>query len=171
MSRRPAGSRPAAGSSRISVEGFIASTPAIATRRFWPPDSSNGDFSATTSGSRPTWRSAQSTRASISACARPRFVGPKATSFFTVSSNSWYSGYWNTSPTARRTAIRSVSLSPRSMPSTSTTPLSDFSSPFRWEISVLLPLPVWPMMPINSPLSMCMHTSLRAFASKGVPGI
>ena len=41
----PAGSRPAVGSSKISISGFIASTPAIATRLFWPPDSSKGVFS------------------------------------------------------------------------------------------------------------------------------
>ena len=32
------------GSSRISTLGFIARTPAMATLRFCPPDSSNGDF-------------------------------------------------------------------------------------------------------------------------------
>ncbi len=40
----PAGSRPATGSSSISILGFIARTPASATLRFSPPDSSNGDW-------------------------------------------------------------------------------------------------------------------------------
>jgi hypothetical protein len=34
--------KPAVGSSRMSTSGFIARTPAIAARRFWPPDSSEG---------------------------------------------------------------------------------------------------------------------------------
>lgn len=40
---RPFGSRPAVGSSRISTSGSMASTPAIATLRFCPPDNSKGD--------------------------------------------------------------------------------------------------------------------------------
>jgi hypothetical protein len=32
------------------------------------------------------------------------FFGPKAMSLYTVSSKSWYSGYWNTSPTLKRTS-------------------------------------------------------------------
>ena len=70
----------------------MAITPAMATRRFWPPDSSNGDFSIHSSAM-PASRAASRTRASTSSGDRPRLVGPKAMSFFTVSSNSWYSGY------------------------------------------------------------------------------
>ena len=43
ISRFPAASNPAAGSSNMIYSGCIASTPAIATRRFCPPDSCNGD--------------------------------------------------------------------------------------------------------------------------------
>ena len=45
MDSTPSGSRPAVGSSRMSTLGSMAITPAMATRRFWPPDSSKGDFS------------------------------------------------------------------------------------------------------------------------------
>ena len=41
---RPAGSRPAVGSSSTSTSGSMASTPARAARRFCPPESSKGDF-------------------------------------------------------------------------------------------------------------------------------
>ena len=40
----PFGSKPAVGSSSTSTSGLMASTPAIATRRFCPPDKSNGDW-------------------------------------------------------------------------------------------------------------------------------
>ena len=43
---RPAGSSPAVGSSSTSTWGSIAMTPARATRRFWPPESSKGDLSS-----------------------------------------------------------------------------------------------------------------------------
>ena len=76
----------------------MAMTPAMATRRFWPPDSSKGDLSSMASV-RPTKAAAERTRRSMSASSSPIFFGPKAMSLYTVSSNSWYSGYWNTSPT------------------------------------------------------------------------
>jgi len=93
MSACACGSRPAVGSSSISIFGLIAITPAIATRLFCPPERSKGDFSLTLSKSRPTSSIADLTRSSMSSCSRPRLFGPKATSFSTVSSKSWYSGY------------------------------------------------------------------------------
>ena len=53
MAWAPTGSRPAVGSSRMSTLGSMAITPAMATRRFWPPESSKGDLSSWSSR-RPT---------------------------------------------------------------------------------------------------------------------
>ena len=149
-SSRPAGSRPAAGSSSTSVPGLIANTPAMATRRFWPPESSKGDFSRISSLS-PTCESASRTRIFTVSSSRPRLRGPKPTSFSTVSSKSWYSGYWNTRPTSRRISIRLCPFSPTSTPPTITWPGSGRIRAFRCAMSVDLPLPVWPMTPTNSP--------------------
>ena len=169
-SSRPAGSRPAAGSSSTSVPGFIASTPAMATRRFCPPESSKGDFSRISSP-RPTWESASRTRVFTVSSSRPRLRGPKPTSFSTVSSKSWYSGYWNTSPTSRRISMRLWPFSPTSTPPTNTWPGSGRMRALRWAMSVDLPLPVWPMTPTKSPSRMVRETSSSARVSKGVPGI
>ena len=68
-------------------------------------------------------------------------------------------------------ARRSASFAPKSTPSTKTTPGWERSRPFRWVISVDLPLPVCPMMPTNSPSSMDRLTAFSARASKGVPGM
>ena len=57
----------------------MAMTPAMATRRFCPPESSKGDFSSASSG-RPTKAAAERTRRSISASSSPMFRGPKAIS-------------------------------------------------------------------------------------------
>ena len=104
---RPSGSSPAIGSSRIRYSGFVASTPAMATRRFSPPERPIGGWSWTFSNEKPTVSSAQRTRACFSAALRPLCFRPKATSFSTVVSKSWHSGYWNTMPTLRRRMLRS----------------------------------------------------------------
>ena len=39
------GSSPAVGSSKMRTLGFMAITPAMATLRFWPPESSKGEMS------------------------------------------------------------------------------------------------------------------------------
>ncbi len=76
------------------MSGDIASTPAIATARFSPPESRNGGRSARWGA--PTVASAVATRSSTSAAGRPMFSGPNATSSCTVAMNSWSSGSWNT---------------------------------------------------------------------------
>ncbi len=76
---RPSGSSPAAGSSSTSSFGSIASTPAMATRRFCPPESSNG-LRASHASSMPQNAAALRTRASISSRARPMLPGPNAMS-------------------------------------------------------------------------------------------
>ena len=62
---QPPGSRPAVGSSRMSTFGRMAMTPAMAMRRFWPPESSSGLRSKSSSPT-PTKPAASRTRSSIS---------------------------------------------------------------------------------------------------------
>ena len=95
--------------------------------------------------------------------------GPKAMSRNTVSSKSWYSGYWNTSPTWNRTARSSALSAWMSAPPKSTWPPVGFRRPFRCWMKVLLPLPVWPMTPSSSPSSMESDISSIATFSNGVP--
>ena len=67
------------GSSRMSTRGRMAMTPAMAMRRFCPPESSSGDFSKSSS-EMPTKRAASRTRSSTSASESFMFFGPKAMS-------------------------------------------------------------------------------------------
>ena len=78
-SRRPAGSSIAVASSSTMHSGSMAMTPAMATRRFCPPESAKGDFCSRPSSS-PAKRAASCTRRSSSAPVRPMLVGPKAMS-------------------------------------------------------------------------------------------
>ena len=94
----PLGSSPAVGSSRIKMSGSLAIIPAIATRLFSPPESSNGDLSKYDSGI-PTSLSALIALSFASSSLKPKFLGPNITSFKTVSLKSWYSGNWKTIPT------------------------------------------------------------------------
>ena len=55
---RPSGSSPAIGSSRMRYSGFVASTPAMATRRFSPPERPIGGWSWTFSNEKTTVSSA-----------------------------------------------------------------------------------------------------------------
>ncbi len=151
-SARACGSRPATGSSSTSTFGFMASTPANATRRCWPPESSKGLLACSASKSSRTLSRARRTRRSTSGASSPRLRGPNATSSYTVAANSWYSGYWNTMPMRPRKACAAF-LSARSCPPTSTRPQVGCTSPFMCWMSVLLPLPVCPAMPKNSPSS------------------
>ena len=61
-------------SSNTMISGFMAITPAMATRCFCPPDSMLG--AVRRNAVMPTFSSAQSTRARISSGATPRFSGP-----------------------------------------------------------------------------------------------
>ena len=145
----------------------MAMTPAMATRRFWPPERSKGAFSSSSSPSPEKAREAR-TRRSISFSSRPMFFGPKATSLYTVSSKSWYSGYWNTSPTRKRTSRIFLGSSQMSRSPRRTLPLVGRRRPLRCWIRVDFPEPVWPMTPRNSPSMISMFTSLTALRQKGV---
>ena len=79
-----------------------------------------------------------------------------------VSSNSWYSGYWNTKPTLNRASRRVFLLVKMFSPSKSTSPEVGVSRPFIICTSVDLPLPVCPMMPVILPSRMTAETSLTA---------
>ena len=100
--RRARGSRLELGSSMTRIEGCIASTVAMATARFSPPESRYGGRSRRCGA--PTCASAASTRASTSSGGSPRLSGPKATSSPAVGMKSWSSGFWKIMPTVRRTS-------------------------------------------------------------------
>ena len=165
-SSRATGSSPATGSSSTRMRGSMASTPANATRRCWPPDSSKGLLSPSSAMSRRTLSRAASTRRSTSSAGSPRLRGPNATSSRTVAANSWYSGYWNTRPTLPRQAC-AARLSARSCPSSSTRPRVGCTRPFMCWMRVLLPLPVCPAMPRNSPSSSANVMSRSAQTASG----
>ena len=74
MLAAPAGSNPAVGSSRINTLGSMAMTPAMATRRFCPPESSEGER-ARISSLRPAKAAAWHTRRSISGSSNFMFRG------------------------------------------------------------------------------------------------
>ena len=156
------------GSSNTNTFGSMAMTPAIATRRFCPPESSKGDLSSSVSCS-PTKAAASRTRRSISSASSPMFFGPKAMSLYTVSSNSWYSGYWNTNPTLKRTSRIFFGSAQMSFPSRRIRPDVGCKSPFRCCISVDLPDPVCPITPKNSPAPTVMLSPSTALRWNGVP--
>ena len=83
----PSGSNPAVGSSNNKIFGFIAITPAIAALFFCPPEISNGLFFKISSV-KPTISAAFLTLFLTSTSLSPKFFGPKAMSFSTVSSKS-----------------------------------------------------------------------------------
>ena len=112
---------------------------------------------------------ARRTLRSISGSDRPMFLGPKAMSLYTVSSNSWYSGYCMTMPTRKRNLRICDGSAQMSWPSTRTLPLVGLSSPLKWEIREDFPLPVEPMMPTKSPASTEKLTSSRATVASGIP--
>ena len=97
---RPRGSSIAVASSSTSVRGRMASTPASASRCFWPPD--RLDVSRRSKPESLTSESASFTRARSSSVGTPRFSGPNATSSSTVPATIWSSGFWNTRPTRLR---------------------------------------------------------------------
>ena len=106
-SLRPAGSRPAVGSSKTRTVGSMARIPAMATLRICPPDSSKG-LRSKSSSSIPTRANFSRAVASASSLDTPKFCGPKATSLRTVSSKTWLSGNWKTKPTFLRTCLISL---------------------------------------------------------------
>ena len=156
---RPAGSSIDVDSSRIIISGRWAIMPAIATRCFWPPDNRAGSRSA--KAVMPTRLRASSTRRIMSSRGTPRFSSPNATSSATVAPTNWLSGFWKTIPTLARISHTVSSLSV--IPATSTVPDSGASSPFKFFASVLLPLPLWPIIASHSPLATSNDTSVSAW--------
>ena len=96
----PRGSSMADASSSMRIFGSMPSTPAMATRCFWPPD--RAFVSCFSKPTRPTCLSASRTRRASSGVSTPRFSGPNATSSSTSEATSWSSGFWNTMPAVER---------------------------------------------------------------------
>ena len=170
ISLAPWGSNPAVGSSKTKILGFIAIIPAIATLRFCPPDNSNG-FLSKNDSSRPTFTITSFAIFLASSFDIPIFIGPKIISFSIVSSNNWYSANWKTIPTNFLisfifliflqdffiTLVFSCSsiwlvflFLVCTKYSNSIEPFSGINKQLRCSIKVVLPLPVGPIIPINS---------------------
>ena len=96
-SSRPSGSSILVASSKIIISGRRATTPAMATRCFCPPESLAGSRLAKSIIR--TFSSASCTRITISSLGIPWFSRPKATSSSTVDPTNWLSGFWKTIPT------------------------------------------------------------------------
>ena len=145
ISLRPCGSKPAVGSSKTKTSGSIAKTPAIATRRIWPPERSNGERSRKLSSKPTNWMYSWA-KPLASSSEMPKFFGPKAISLATVSSNNWDSGNWKTIPTFLRNGFRFL-LSDSGLMTRSpivTVPVVGFNNAFKCCSNVDFPLPVWP---------------------------
>jgi hypothetical protein len=137
----------------------------MATRRFSPPDSANGERPARSPT--PSNPSDSRTRRPTSSSSNPSRRGAKATSSSTVGAKSAASGNWKTSPTLRRSSLFFNVVA--STPSTSTSPPAGTSNKFMCRTRVLLPEPVPPTMPNTSPGSTVSETPRSASTSNGVP--
>ncbi|OPX69840.1 MAG: hypothetical protein A4E36_00780 [Methanoregulaceae archaeon PtaB.Bin009] len=157
MSSDPDGSRPLVGSSNTSTSGSIASTPAMATRFFSPPDRWWGGRRP--NPERPTRPRAPSTASFTSSSVNPRLVGPNATSWYTVGEMICRSGFWSTNPTLFRSVLRDArsyemgTLSKRMVPESGRImPLNirrivDFPAPFGPTSAIFSPLRTWKLIP------------------------
>ena len=133
----------------------MASTPAMATRCFCPPESAA--VSRFSNPCRPTSASAADTRSRSSSVGTPKFSGPNATSFSMRLATSWSSGFWKTMPAWLRMKY-TLSLSRVSRPSTLTRPSSGASRALTCFARVDFPEPLPPSMQTNSPCDMLAPT-------------
>ena len=160
-SLRPDGSNIAVGSSSTIHFGFMASTPAIATLCFWPPDKWFGEslrlFSIF------TILRASFTLFHISSVGTPIFSGPNPTSSSTTFATSWLSGFWNTIP-VHCLILKILSSSAVFIPSTHKVPSVGHIRAFRCFASVDLPQPLCPTIDINSPSLISKLTPSIAFS-------
>ena len=129
----------------------MASTPAMDTLCFCPPDSLLGE--CLRYSYMPTAFRLSSTLSQISFVGMPMFSGPNPTSSSTTWPMIWLSGFWNTIP-ARWRMSQTRSCSEVFMPSTQTVPSVGFRITLKCLASVDLPDPLWPRMATNSPFRM-----------------
>jgi len=145
------------------MSGSMASTVAMATDRFSPPDSRWVGLSARCSA--PASDRATDTLFRTSASERPWFSGPKATSSNTVGMKSWSSESWKTNPILRRTSA--AVFFERTVPPTSTVPPEGRISPVRASIMVDFPAPLAPTRAQASPCSSRKETPFSASVPSG----
>ena len=167
---RPLGSNPAVGSSKTNTSGFMAITPAIATRRICPPDNSKGDRSNKVEAI-PTAAKAASAFSRAVASSSPKFMGPNITSLRTVSSNSCPSGNWKTIPTRWRIFFKSFGLESADTTASPirTWPTVGCTKALRCWVMVDFPDPVWPIIAVYDPSGIVTLISWRASLANGVP--
>ena len=147
-------SRLAVGSSASTMEGWVTSARAMATRWRWPPDSSLGRWRRWSAS--PTCSISSSTRRRFSTLSRLLLPSSSGNSTFSYTlSTGTKLNDWKMKPMwAWRRVVRSRSLRvPVAWPSTVTVPAVGVSMhPIRLRI-VVLPQPDGPAMEMNSPRS------------------
>ncbi len=158
--RAEAGSSALVGSSKTSTSGRMASTPAIATAFFSPPERRCGGRPS--KPRRPTSASAPVTARRTSSPESPRLSGPKATSWYTVGAKSWASEFWRTSPTRRRRSRRCRRSYRNGSPWRRISPAVGLRRPFAISRRVDLPAPFGPTSATLAPSSISIETSRRA---------
>ena len=158
------GSRADVGSSKRRISGSIAIHRAIATRCFWPPESSSGKLLAFSP--RPT--SLSNSWALLFACSFficNSFMGPIVRLSRT---DRWAYKLkdWKTIPIFCRIPGTFVFLSSNGIPSISMLPPVGVSRRFRQRKNVLLPVPEGPMTDITSPF---LISALISFSTSRSP--
>ena len=116
MLSTPTGSSPAVGSSRMSTRGLHGDDARDGHPALLAAGELEGGLLQHRRPSGPRSWAACRTRRSISPSSSPMFLGPKEISLYTVSSKSWYSGYWNTSPTWKRVCAGALLVLPDVLP-------------------------------------------------------
>ena len=155
-------SRLPVGSSAKTIDGWLTSARAHATRCCWPPDISLGRWPRR--GRRPTASTTWSNHAR-SGLRPARLSGSRM--FSSALRVGTRLKDWKTKPTrSRRRVVRSLSLSlPSEVPSTTASPEVGVSSAARQCMRVDLPEPEGPMMAVNSPCIRSTVTPSRARTS------
>ena len=160
--RRLSRSRPARGSSRTSTRGRDARSPAIATRRIWPPLSSSTLRPARSAGSPTRTGSSERRRRSSSEASFAWNPAAARMSSATVGRCSCSLACWNDSATVPTDSAAGV-------PSIVTVPSVGLISPASTQASVDLPDPFSPVIRSPSPSRTSRSTERSAVTSQGVP--
>src|SRR5660398_131179 len=160
-SRRPLGSSPAPGSSKMSKEGDSERMPAIATRLCSPTERARGEREPTASTSKPTVVREERTMSDKSCSETPQRRGAAATSSHTLALKSRTSGRCKTMPT--------VPGAGRSLPRVETLPLPGGMRPAISSRSVVLPAAVGPATAETLPKGTSSETSANASRANGLP--
>lgn len=168
--RQPAGSRPAVGSSRMSTWGRMAITPAMAMPALLPA----GELERRALEERlvHTGKARGLAHALIDLLrGEPGIFRAEGNVLIHRLLKELVLGILKDEADLKAHVARGGLARWMSSPSKSTVPDVGASRPLRCWMNVLLPEPVWPMMPTNCPAGMARSISSMATFSKGVPAL